>query len=69
MAAQRVLLTEPHGEGEQADYGVEQTFSFGLDVPVPLLGVVLETAEFPRLPPVERHRRPEAGPIRPRPGP
>ncbi|MFI8904878.1 Uma2 family endonuclease [Streptomyces albidoflavus] len=58
MAAPCVLLTEPYGEGEQADYGVEQTFSFGLDVPVPLLGVVLETAEFPTLPPVKRHRRP-----------
>ncbi|MFJ7783714.1 Uma2 family endonuclease [Streptomyces albidoflavus] len=58
MAAQCVLLTEPYGEGEQADYGVEQTFSFGLDVPVPLLGVELETAEFPTLPPVKRHRRP-----------
>ncbi|MFF8492301.1 Uma2 family endonuclease [Streptomyces albidoflavus] len=58
MAAQCVLLTEPYGEGEQADYGVEQTFSFGLCVPVPLLGVELETAEFPTLPPVKRHRRP-----------
>ncbi|MFD3954184.1 Uma2 family endonuclease [Streptomyces sp. NK08203] len=58
MAAQCVLLTEPYGEGEQADYGVEQTFSFGLGVPVPLLGVELETAEFPTLPPVKRHRRP-----------
>ncbi|MFB8416854.1 hypothetical protein ACFC63_15250 [Streptomyces albidoflavus] len=47
MAAHCVLLTEPYGEGEQADYGVEQTFSFGLDVPVPLLGVELETAGFP----------------------
>ncbi|MGF0162812.1 Uma2 family endonuclease [Streptomyces koyangensis] len=58
MAAHCVLLTEPYGEGEQADYGVEQTFSFGLDVPVPLLGVELETAGFPTLPPVKRHRRP-----------
>ncbi|MFE6718538.1 Uma2 family endonuclease [Streptomyces albidoflavus] len=58
MAAHCVLLTEPYGEGEQADYGVEQTFSFGLDVPVALLGVELETAEFPTLPPVKRHRRP-----------
>ncbi|MEV4907830.1 Uma2 family endonuclease [Streptomyces albidoflavus] len=58
MAAQCVLLTEPYGEGEQADYGVEQTFSFGLGVPVPMLGVELETAEFPTLPPVKRHRRP-----------
>ncbi|CAI4158629.1 hypothetical protein AB0F32_09395 [Streptomyces albidoflavus] len=58
MAAQCVLLTEPYGEGEQADYGVEQAFSFGLGVPVPLLGVELETAEFPTLPPVKRHRRP-----------
>ncbi|WP_436740488.1 hypothetical protein [Streptomyces sp. BBFR102] len=38
--------------------GSSGPLSFGRDVPVPLLGAVLETAEFPTLPPVKRHRRP-----------
>ncbi|MFD4989703.1 hypothetical protein [Streptomyces sp. NPDC058374] len=51
-------LARVYGEGEQADYRLEQTYSFGLDVPLPLLDVVLETGDFPTLPPVKRHRRP-----------
>jgi Uma2 family endonuclease len=58
MAAQCVLLTEPGGKGEAADYQVEKTISFGLPVPLDLLGVELDTTDFQKLPPVKRHRRP-----------
>ncbi|MFD7895740.1 Uma2 family endonuclease [Streptomyces sp. NPDC059743] len=55
---QCVLLTEPVGSGEAADYRVERTTKFGDPVPLDLLGVELDTSEFETLPPVKRHRRP-----------
>ncbi|KIF69968.1 hypothetical protein HY68_17555 [Streptomyces sp. AcH 505] len=58
MAAHCVLLTEPTGDGEAADYQVENTVKFGLSVPLDLLDVTLDTSEFQTLPPVKRHRRP-----------
>lgn len=41
-----VLLTGPHGTGEQADYRTERTSKFGEPVPLDVLGVTLETGEF-----------------------
>ncbi|MBC9716228.1 Uma2 family endonuclease [Streptomyces sp. TRM66268-LWL] len=58
MAGQCMLLTEPTGKGEAADYQVERTTKFGLRVQVDLLGVELDTTEFPTLPGITRHRRP-----------
>ncbi|MFD8966479.1 Uma2 family endonuclease [Streptomyces sp. NPDC059568] len=58
MEQQCVLLTEPAGSGEAADYRVERTTKFGDPVPLDLLGVELDTSKFGTLPPVRRHRRP-----------
>ncbi|MFE1958031.1 Uma2 family endonuclease [Streptomyces sp. NPDC059479] len=55
---QCVLLTEPTGSGEAADYRVERTTKFGDPVPLELLGVELDTSKFGALPPVRRRRRP-----------
>ncbi|RLL66736.1 Uma2 family endonuclease [Streptomyces sp. Z26] len=41
-----VLLTEPVGVGDEADYRVERTTKFGEAVPLDLLGVTLDTTEF-----------------------
>lgn len=57
MAAHCVLLTEPTGSGEEADYQVERTTKFGDPVPLDVLGVELDTSEFQTLPPVSWHRR------------
>ncbi|MCT2590387.1 Uma2 family endonuclease [Streptomyces sp. N2-109] len=46
IAGRCVLLTEPTGWGEGADYGVERTSKFGDPVPLDLLGAILETSEF-----------------------
>lgn len=48
--AECVLLTEPAGKGEQADYRSERRTPFGESVPLELLGVKLETEEFQTLP-------------------
>ncbi|MFE4643808.1 Uma2 family endonuclease [Streptomyces sp. NPDC056730] len=53
-----VLLTEPAGSGECADYRTERTSKFGDPVPLETLGVELDTSDFESLPPVKRHRRP-----------
>jgi Uma2 family endonuclease len=58
MAAQCVLLTEPKGEGEAADYQVEKAVTFGLPVALDVLDVELDTGDFGTMPPVKRHRRP-----------
>ncbi|MFH9420838.1 hypothetical protein [Streptomyces sp. NPDC017529] len=52
------LLTEPYGEGENADYRVERISKFGEAVPLKLLDVTLDTSEFPTLPGIRRYRRP-----------
>ncbi|MEU6170309.1 Uma2 family endonuclease [Streptantibioticus parmotrematis] len=57
-AAHCVVLTEPTGSGEDADYQVEHTSKFGVSVPLEALGTKLETTDFETLPPVKRHRRP-----------
>lgn len=58
MAAHCVLLTEPIGTGDDADYEVERTIKFGAPVPLDMLGVELDTTEFETLPAIRRHRRP-----------
>ncbi|MDJ1130416.1 Uma2 family endonuclease [Streptomyces iconiensis] len=45
-----VLLTEPSGKGEQADYRVERRTRFGETVPLDLLGMKLDTAQFQTYP-------------------
>ncbi|MFD7313094.1 Uma2 family endonuclease [Streptomyces sp. NPDC059883] len=58
MEQHGVLLTEPAGSGECADYRTERTSKFGDPVPLETLGVELDTSDFESLPPVKRHRRP-----------
>ncbi|MEW1791933.1 MULTISPECIES: Uma2 family endonuclease [Streptomyces] len=58
MAQHCVLLTEPTGTGESADYRSERTTKFGEPAPLDVLGVELDTTDFGTLPPVKRHRRP-----------
>ncbi|MCC3780013.1 Uma2 family endonuclease [Streptomyces sp. UNOB3_S3] len=50
FAAKCVLLTEPVGAGEGADYTVERTTKFGDPVPLDMVGVTLDTTEFQTLP-------------------
>ncbi len=49
-AATCVLLTEPYGTGEAADYRTERTSKFGEPVPIGVLGIELDTPEFGTLP-------------------
>jgi Uma2 family endonuclease len=49
LKAQCVLLTEPTGAGEEADYKVERISKFGEPVPIDMLGLSLETEDFPTL--------------------
>lgn len=44
--AKCVVLTEPFGAGEEADYRNEWTGKFGEPVPLDVLGVTLDTTEF-----------------------
>ncbi|MCR8574404.1 Uma2 family endonuclease [Streptomyces sp. Isolate_219] len=58
IVAHCVLLTEPVGAGEEADYTVQRITKFGDPVPLEPLGVELDTSEFGTLPNVRPHRRP-----------
>jgi len=59
MEAQCVLLTEPQGKGDEADYMVERIVAFADPVPLgDLLDIKLDTGEFRTLPPLKRRRRP-----------
>ncbi|WP_190141880.1 Uma2 family endonuclease [Streptomyces glebosus] len=58
IMAQCVLLTEPVGSGEEADYRAQRIGKFGESVPLALLDVDLDTSEFGTLPNVRPHRRP-----------
>ncbi|MFJ9851750.1 Uma2 family endonuclease [Streptomyces sp. NPDC101150] len=58
IMAQCVLLTEPTGTGEDAEYRVQSIYKFGESVPLDLLGIELDTSEFGTLPNVRPHRRP-----------
>lgn len=58
IVAHCVLLTEPVGGGDEADYTVQRITKFGDPVPLELLGIELDTTEFGTLPNVRPHRRP-----------
>ncbi|MGA5561638.1 Uma2 family endonuclease [Streptomyces platensis] len=58
IVAHCVLLTEPVGGGDEADYTVQRITKFGDPVPLELLGMELDTTEFGTLPNVRPHRRP-----------
>ncbi|UNO44172.1 Uma2 family endonuclease [Streptomyces sp. MST-110588] len=53
-----VLLTEPTGSGDGADYAVQRITEFGDPVPLDLLDVGLDTRAFRTLPHAGRHSRP-----------
>ncbi|WP_037836841.1 Uma2 family endonuclease [Streptomyces sp. NRRL S-244] len=52
-----LLLTEPRGKGEDADYAVEYREPFGHPMPLDVLGIELDTSEFGTLPQLNRRRR------------
>lgn len=56
--AECLLLTEPAGTGEDADYKVERRSKFGDPVPLAVLDVELDTSEFGTLPKFKKYRRP-----------
>ncbi|WP_310726630.1 Uma2 family endonuclease [Streptomyces sp. N2A] len=58
IMAQCVLLTDPAYSGEEADYRCQRISKFGESVPLPMLGMDLDTSEFGTLPNVRPHRRP-----------
>ncbi|MFH8404917.1 Uma2 family endonuclease [Streptomyces sp. NPDC018019] len=53
-----VLLTEPTGSDEEADYAAQRISKFGDPVPLDLLGVELDTSKFQTFPDVTPHSRP-----------
>ncbi|MEU7601022.1 Uma2 family endonuclease [Streptomyces sp. NPDC040724] len=56
--AECLLLTEPTGAGEDADYKVERRVQFGEPVPLAVLDIKLDTGEFGTLPKFKRYHRP-----------
>ncbi|MFI1287294.1 Uma2 family endonuclease [Streptomyces sp. NPDC020792] len=58
IMAQCVLLTNPAGEGEKADYRGQQKTKFGDPLTLDALGVELDTSGFGTLPDVKPHRWP-----------
>ncbi|WP_409472179.1 Uma2 family endonuclease [Streptomyces sp. HC307] len=58
IVAHCVLLTDPIGEGDQADYRGQWITKFGDPVLLESLGVELDTSEFGTLTGVRRHRLP-----------
>ncbi|MEU9119536.1 Uma2 family endonuclease [Streptomyces sp. NPDC048506] len=58
IVAHCVLLAEPTGVGESADYRSQSIYKFGDPVPLDQLDAVLDTSEFRTLADVKRHRRP-----------
>ncbi|MEU9455592.1 Uma2 family endonuclease [Streptomyces sp. NPDC048277] len=58
IMAHFVLLSDPVGEGDQADYRGQWITKFGDPVLLELLGVELDTSEFGTLTGVRRHRLP-----------
>ncbi|MEU6574044.1 Uma2 family endonuclease [Streptomyces sp. NPDC046805] len=58
IMAQCVLLTKPVGEGERADYQVQQVTKFGDPLPLEVLGLELDTGDFGTFPGVKPHRYP-----------
>ncbi|MFF3511040.1 Uma2 family endonuclease [Streptomyces sp. NPDC002573] len=58
VMAQCVLLTNPDGEGERADYQTQHVTKFGAGLPLAILGIELDTGEFGTSPGVKPHRYP-----------
>ncbi|MFF3907012.1 Uma2 family endonuclease [Streptomyces sp. NPDC001848] len=58
IVAQCVLLTEPVGDGEVADYRAQRITKFGDPLPLEPLGIELDTSEFGTLTGVRRHHLP-----------
>ncbi|MFJ9667587.1 Uma2 family endonuclease [Streptomyces sp. NPDC101219] len=58
VMAQCVLLTDPDGTGEQADYKRQEKTKFGDPLTLDAVGVVLDTSGFGTLPGVRPHRWP-----------
>ncbi|WKX08998.1 Uma2 family endonuclease [Streptomyces sp. NL15-2K] len=58
IMAHCVLLTKPVGEGEDADYQVQQVTKFGAPLPLEHLSIELDTAEFGTYKGVKPHRYP-----------
>jgi Uma2 family endonuclease len=58
IVAHCVLLTEPVGNGEEADYQAQRITKFGDPLPLELLGAKLDTSGFGTLSGVRRHHRP-----------
>jgi Uma2 family endonuclease len=58
VMAQCVLLTEPTGQGERADYRCRRITKFGDLTPLEPLGVELDTSEFATYENVRPHRYP-----------
>jgi hypothetical protein len=56
VMAQCVLLAEPQGEGEYADYRWQRTARFGEAMPVEPLGIELDTSAFGTYENVRPHR-------------
>lgn len=58
IMAHCVLLTEPVGDGEVADYRAQRITKFGDPLPLEALGVELDTSEFGTLTGVRPHHLP-----------
>ena len=58
VMAQCVVLTGPEGVGEKADYKGQKIWKFGETVPLPTLGLDVDTSGFSTLPNVRPHRWP-----------
>ncbi|MFE1307689.1 Uma2 family endonuclease [Streptomyces sp. NPDC058755] len=58
VMAQCVLLTEPTGQGEDADYQRQRITKFGDLTPLEPIGIELDTAEFAAYEKVRPHRYP-----------
>jgi hypothetical protein len=56
--AQCVLLTEPTGTGEDADYRCRRITKFGDLTPLEPIGIELDTSEFATYEKVRPHRYP-----------
>ncbi|HEY8983501.1 MAG TPA: Uma2 family endonuclease [Streptomyces sp.] len=58
IVAHCVLLTEPVGVGDMADYRAQRITKFGDPLPLELLGIELDTSRFQTLTGVRRHHLP-----------
>ncbi|MFG2222195.1 Uma2 family endonuclease [Streptomyces sp. NPDC048644] len=58
IVAHCVLLTQPVGAGDEADYRAQQITKFGEPLPLPMLDAELDTSEFGTYKGVRPHRRP-----------